>query len=90
MHGYELRTRLKAVLGAFRAFSYGSLYPTLLRGAGDGSPSLLATGASSPRDGLVTALAWFSAGAPLAVVWFALNFRLHRPKEPVAADGEGY
>src|ERR1043165_1771558 len=31
MHGYELRTRLKAVLGAFRAFSYGSLYPTLRR-----------------------------------------------------------
>ena len=31
MHGYELRNRLKAVLGAFRAFSYGSLYPTLRR-----------------------------------------------------------
>jgi DNA-binding PadR family transcriptional regulator len=31
MHGYELRQRLKAVLGAFRAFSYGSLYPTLRR-----------------------------------------------------------
>jgi DNA-binding PadR family transcriptional regulator len=31
MHGYELRTRLKTVLGGFRAFSYGSLYPTLRR-----------------------------------------------------------
>lgn len=31
MHGYELRTRLKAVLGSFRAFSYGSLYPLLRR-----------------------------------------------------------
>ena len=31
MHGYELRMRLKAALGAFRAFSYGSLYPTLRR-----------------------------------------------------------
>jgi DNA-binding PadR family transcriptional regulator len=29
MHGYELRKRLNAVLGAFRAFSYGSLYPCL-------------------------------------------------------------
>ena len=29
LHGYELRQRLKATLGAFRAFSYGSLYPTL-------------------------------------------------------------
>jgi DNA-binding PadR family transcriptional regulator len=31
MHGYELRKRLASLLGAFRAFSYGSLYPTLRR-----------------------------------------------------------
>ena len=31
MHGYELRKRLNATLGAFRAFSFGSLYPTLRR-----------------------------------------------------------
>jgi len=29
MHGYELRKRLTAQLGAFRALSYGSLYPCL-------------------------------------------------------------
>ncbi|MGH3318674.1 MAG: helix-turn-helix transcriptional regulator [Streptosporangiaceae bacterium] len=29
MHGYELRKRLGALLGSFRAFSYGSLYPCL-------------------------------------------------------------
>ena len=29
MHGYELRKRLNVVLGSFRAFSYGSLYPCL-------------------------------------------------------------
>jgi DNA-binding PadR family transcriptional regulator len=29
MHGYELRKRLSTSLGAFRAFSYGSLYPCL-------------------------------------------------------------
>jgi DNA-binding PadR family transcriptional regulator len=29
MHGYELRKRLNATLGALRAFSYGSLYPCL-------------------------------------------------------------
>jgi DNA-binding PadR family transcriptional regulator len=29
MHGYELRRRLNAALGAFRALSYGSLYPCL-------------------------------------------------------------
>jgi DNA-binding PadR family transcriptional regulator len=29
MHGYELRKRVNALLGAFRAFSFGSLYPAL-------------------------------------------------------------
>jgi DNA-binding PadR family transcriptional regulator len=29
MHGYELRKRLNSALGAFRALSYGSLYPAL-------------------------------------------------------------
>jgi DNA-binding PadR family transcriptional regulator len=44
MHGYELRKRLNALLGAFRAFGYGSLYPALkdLLGKGliaeDGAP----------------------------------------------------
>lgn len=36
MHGYELRKRLTGLLGAFRAFSYGSLYPTLRRMQADG------------------------------------------------------
>jgi DNA-binding PadR family transcriptional regulator len=31
LHGYELRKRLATLLGVFRAFSYGSLYPTLRR-----------------------------------------------------------
>jgi len=31
MHGYEIRKRLSSLLGGFRAFSYGSLYPTLRR-----------------------------------------------------------
>ena len=41
MHGYELRKRLNAMLGTFRAFSYGSLYPCL--------KDLLAQAAGSPR-----------------------------------------
>ena len=36
MHGYELRKRLTGLLGAFRAFSYGSLYPALRRMQADG------------------------------------------------------
>jgi len=31
MHGYQLRKRLASPLGAFHAFSYGSLYPALRR-----------------------------------------------------------
>ncbi|MEV4126541.1 PadR family transcriptional regulator [Nocardia sp. NPDC049707] len=36
MHGYELRKRLTGLLGPFRAFSYGSLYPALRRMQTDG------------------------------------------------------
>jgi DNA-binding PadR family transcriptional regulator len=36
MHGYELRKRLNGVLGTFRAFSYGSLYPCLRQLAAEG------------------------------------------------------
>ncbi|WP_280434663.1 PadR family transcriptional regulator [Nocardia carnea] len=36
MHGYELKKRLTGLLGAFRAFSYGSLYPTLKRMQAEG------------------------------------------------------
>jgi len=36
MHGYELRKRLNTLLGMFRAFSYGSLYPCLKQLLADG------------------------------------------------------
>ena len=36
LHGYELRKRLTAVLGPFRALSYGSVYPCLRRLQGRG------------------------------------------------------
>jgi DNA-binding PadR family transcriptional regulator len=36
LHGYELRKRLNSVLGTFRAFSYGSLYPALKKMVGEG------------------------------------------------------
>jgi DNA-binding PadR family transcriptional regulator len=47
MHGYELRKRCNAVLGSFRAFSYGSLYPCLrtLQAAG-----LIAEDPEDPAD----------------------------------------
>jgi DNA-binding PadR family transcriptional regulator len=48
MHGYELRKRLNALLGAFRAFSYGSLYPCLKQLLAQG---MIAEETSQPRDG---------------------------------------
>jgi DNA-binding PadR family transcriptional regulator len=47
MHGYELRKRCNSVLGSFRAFSYGSLYPCLrtLQAAG-----LIAEDPEDPGD----------------------------------------
>ncbi|MDP9847946.1 PadR family transcriptional regulator [Streptosporangium lutulentum] len=36
LHGYELRKRLNTLLGMFRAFSYGSLYPCLRQLLNDG------------------------------------------------------
>lgn len=56
MHGYELRKRLANLLGTFRAFSYGSLYPTLRRlsEAGwiqDEEPDVLAAATVRSRRG---------------------------------------
>jgi DNA-binding PadR family transcriptional regulator len=59
MHGYELRKRLYTVLGAFRAFSYGSLYPCLqeLLAAGliaeehdEAEPDVVATATGTARS----------------------------------------
>src|ERR1700688_167313 len=58
MHGYELRKQLYTVLGAFRALSYGSLYPCLheLLAAGmiaeehdEAEPRVPVSAAGSPR-----------------------------------------
>lgn len=48
LHGYQIRKRLGAELGPFRALSYGSLYPALKRMVADG---LIATDGEedSPR-----------------------------------------
>jgi DNA-binding PadR family transcriptional regulator len=56
LHGYELRKRLATLLGTFRAFSYGSLYPTLRRLAEAGwiseeAPIAAPPGASRSRRG---------------------------------------
>lgn len=52
MHGYELRKRLNSLLGAFRAFGYGSLYPALkdLLGKGLIAEETDAAGGGRPLD----------------------------------------
>ncbi|HWC80205.1 MAG TPA: PadR family transcriptional regulator [Pseudonocardiaceae bacterium] len=50
MHGYELRKRLADLLGAFRAFSYGSLYPALKRLQRAGLIEEETTSADPPED----------------------------------------
>ncbi|WP_019631620.1 PadR family transcriptional regulator [Actinomadura atramentaria] len=53
MHGYELRKRLNALLGMFRAFSYGSLYPCLKQLLAKG---LITEDRPEDRDGTTAAL----------------------------------
>jgi cytochrome d ubiquinol oxidase subunit II len=79
-----------AFLAGLLAATASTLYPVLLRSVGDGSATLIASEASSPRAGLATATGWFALGLPLAVAWFVVNFRIHRPKAPLAPEGEGY
>jgi len=55
LHGYELRKRLNGLLGAFRAFGYGSLYPCL--------KDLLAQGLIAEDSPADDAQAW-QAGHP--------------------------
>jgi DNA-binding PadR family transcriptional regulator len=59
MHGYELRKRLAAALGPFRALGYGTLYPTLRRLSergwitGRGEDPAAATAAAVGRRGRI-------------------------------------
>src|SRR4029079_13735054 len=59
LHGYELRKRLNALLGSFRALSYGTLYPCL--------KSLVA------RGWIVESAAGATAGAGRAKVVYELT-----------------
>jgi len=55
MHGYELRKRLNTLLGMFRAFSYGTLYPCLKTLVANGW--LIEEPGSAPEDALAASLA---------------------------------
>lgn len=74
LHGYELRKRLTAILGPFRALSYGSLYPCLHRLTDRGlieQASAAVTGSRRPRieyaltaDGKEAFAQWVAESGP--------------------------
>ncbi len=67
-----------------------TMFPFMLRAVGGGPHSITAYAASNDPAGLRTALAWWSIGFPLALVYFVVLFRLHRGKATVAPEGQGY
>jgi cytochrome bd-type quinol oxidase subunit 2 len=62
----------------------------MLRSIGTDGGSLTAYNASVPGTSLVTALRWWVVGAPLAVAYFVLLFRLHRGKVTAPHGRDGY
>jgi cytochrome d ubiquinol oxidase subunit II len=77
------------LLGTIGA-SAASYFPVMLRAAGDEARSLTAYTGGGDAAGLRIAIRWFLLGLPLALIYLAVIFRLHRGKAVAAADGEGY
>jgi cytochrome d ubiquinol oxidase subunit II len=77
---------LLGVIGA----SAASYFPVMLRATGGDALSITAYTGGGDEAGLRIALRWFLVGAPLALIYLAVVFRLHRGKAVAAAEGEGY
>jgi cytochrome d ubiquinol oxidase subunit II len=77
---------IAGMLGATAA----STFPVMLRSTGADALSITAYAASSGDTNLRTALGWWVVGAPLAIAYFVLLFRLHRGKAQAAVGREGY
>ena len=77
---------IAGMLGATAA----STFPVMLRATGADSLSITAYAASSGDANLRTALGWWIVGAPLAVGYFVMLFRLHRGKARAAEGRDGY
>jgi cytochrome bd ubiquinol oxidase subunit II len=79
-----------AFVAGMLAATAACVFPVMLRAIGDESVSLTAYNASVPAAGLLTALRWWGIGAPLAVAYFVLLFRLHRGKVVAPHGRDGY
>jgi cytochrome d ubiquinol oxidase subunit II len=77
------------LLGVLAATA-ASLYPTMIRALPDPALSLTALNAAAGRASLTKGLLWWPFGFVLALVYFAILFRVHRGKAQAAAEGEGY
>ncbi len=75
-----------AFLAGLSTATAACVFPVLLRSIGDPARSMTADNAAGDPAGLSTALRWFAIGFPLAVAYFAVNFRLHRGASTPAAD----
>ena len=79
MHGYELRKRLTGLLGAFRAFSYGSLYPALRRMQADGLIAENAAPAGTPVRRARRVYQLTDAGRSASASWWPTPARTTTP-----------
>ncbi len=64
--------------------------PVMLRSTLDPAYDLTLANAASGSHGLRTGLVWWCVGFPLAALYFAMVFRIHRGKVAPAGEGEGY
>ena len=77
------------ILGLLAATA-ATVYPTMIRAAGDPAASLTALNASAGPHALTIALWWWPPGFLIAVGYAALLFRLHRGKVSGVNGGAGY
>jgi cytochrome d ubiquinol oxidase subunit II len=67
-----------------------SVFPVMLRSAGDPALSITAYQATNSPEGLKVALGWWSIGIPLVIVYFVIQFKIHAGKVSAPREGEGY
>jgi len=77
---------LLGIIGA----SAASYFPVMLRATGGNALSITAYTGGGDEGSLRIALRWFLVGAPLALLYLAIVFRLHRGPTVAAAEGDGY
>jgi cytochrome d ubiquinol oxidase subunit II len=79
-----------AFLAGMLAATAVCVFPVMLRSVAPATASLTVHNASVPSASLATALRWWAVGAPLAVAYFVMLFRLHRGKAVVPHGRDGY